>query len=178
MHSLFNYQAAFEISRTGSSGSSSSSSSSIVIINLVALTAKPTNRLRLKCDDTRAEPRFRLSCETDESIYIGRGASVQSNTGSRGVRISDSNAGYVMLRGSVKLTGYSLHSPVSPSLPLPCVTVCHQVSIELYNRRNRGSIPNMSNFSNLLRRNPNPQSNLFKAISYVLRRNYVVDGGS
>ena len=24
----------------------------------------------------------------------------------------------------VKDTGYQLHSPVSPSLPLPCVTVC------------------------------------------------------
>ena len=29
-------------------------------------------------------------------------------------------------------TGYPLHSPVSPSLPLPCVTVCHQVPNELY----------------------------------------------
>ena len=28
-------------------------------------------------------------------------------------------------------TGYPLHSPVSPSLPLPCVTVCHQVPNEL-----------------------------------------------
>ena len=47
-------------------------------------------------------------------------ASVQSTTGSRGVRISGSNAGYTMFRGSVKGTGYPLHSP----LPLPCVTVC------------------------------------------------------
>ena len=31
-----------------------------------------------------------------------------------------------------KTTGYPLHSPVSPSLPLKCVTVCHQVSTELY----------------------------------------------
>ena len=33
-----------------------------------------------------------------------------------------------------KTTGYPLHSPVSPSLPPepPCVTVCHQVSTELY----------------------------------------------
>jgi len=31
-----------------------------------------------------------------------------------------------------KTTGYPLHSPLSPSLPLPCFTVCHQVSIELY----------------------------------------------
>jgi len=29
-------------------------------------------------------------------------------------------------------TGYPLHSPVSPSLPLPCVTVCHHVSTEVY----------------------------------------------
>ena len=30
-------------------------------------------------------------------------------------------------------TDYPLHSPVSASLPLPCVTVCHQVPNELYN---------------------------------------------
>jgi len=47
-----------------------------------------------------------------------RGASVQSTAGSRGVRISGSNAGYTMFRGSVKSTGYPLHSPVTPSLPL------------------------------------------------------------
>ena len=29
-------------------------------------------------------------------------------------------------------TGYPLHSHVSPSLPLPCVTVCHQVPSELH----------------------------------------------
>ena len=61
-----------------------------------------------------------------------RGASVQSTTGSRGVRISGSNAGYTMFRGSVKSTGYPLHSPVSPSLPLPCVTVCHHISTGVY----------------------------------------------
>ena len=49
-----------------------------------------------------------------------RGASVQSTTGSRGVRISGSNAGYTTFRGSVKSTGYTLHSLVSPSPPLPC----------------------------------------------------------
>ena len=32
----------------------------------------------------------------------------------------------------VKGTGYPLHLPVSPSLPLPCVTVCHHVSTGLY----------------------------------------------
>jgi len=28
----------------------------------------------------------------------------------------------------VKGSGYPLHSPVSHSLPLPCVTVCHHIS--------------------------------------------------
>jgi hypothetical protein len=39
-----------------------------------------------------------------------------------------------MFRGSVKSTGYPLHSPVSPSLPLPCVTVCHHISTGVYHR--------------------------------------------
>ena len=60
-----------------------------------------------------------------------RWASVQSTTGCRGVCISGSNAGYTMFRGSVKGTGYPLHSLVSPSLPLPCVTVCHHISTGL-----------------------------------------------
>jgi hypothetical protein len=60
------------------------------------------------------------------------GASVQSTTGSRGVRINGSNAGYIMFRGSVKSTGYPLNSPFSPSLPLPCVTVRHHISTGIY----------------------------------------------
>jgi hypothetical protein len=51
---------------------------------------------------------------------------------SRGARISGSNAGYTMFRGSVKSTGYPLHSPDSPSLPLWCVTVCHHISTWLF----------------------------------------------
>ena len=43
---------------------------------------------------------------------------------------------WVMLDNHVRKwrenTGYPLHSPVSPSLPLPCVKVCHQVPNELY----------------------------------------------
>ena len=67
------------------------------------------------------------------SPFKSAGASVQSTTDSRGVRISGSNAGYTMFRGSEKSTGYPLHSPVSPSLPLPCVTVCHHhISTGLY----------------------------------------------
>ena len=80
------------------------------------------SRLRLKCDGTRAETRFRLSAKRT-SPFKTAGASVQSTTGSRGVRISGSNAGYTMFRGSVKRIGYPLNSLVSPSLPLPCVTV-------------------------------------------------------
>jgi len=68
----------------------------------------------------------------------GGGASLQSTTGSRGVRISGSNDGYTIFRGSVKGTGYTLHSPVSPSLPLSCVTLCHQVSTEPYCSQNTG----------------------------------------
>jgi len=71
-----------------------------------------SSRLRLKCDSTRAETRFRLSAK-GTSPFKSAGASVQSTPGTR---------------GCVKSTGYPLHSPVSPSLPLPCVTVCHHIS--------------------------------------------------
>ena len=70
-------------------------------------------RGQLKCDGTRAETRFRLSAKRT-SPFRSAGASIQSTTGSRGVRISGSNAGYTMFRGSVKGTCYPLHSPVSP----------------------------------------------------------------
>jgi len=66
------------------------------------------------------------------SLFKSAGASVQSTTDSRGVCISGSNAGYTMFRGSMKGTGYPLHSPDSPSLPLPYVTVCHHISTEVY----------------------------------------------
>jgi len=88
------------------------------------------SRQRLKRDGTRAETRFRLSAKRT-SPFKSAGASIQSTTGSRGVRISGSNIEYTMFRGSVKSTGYLLPSPVSPSLPLPCVTVCHHISTGL-----------------------------------------------
>ena len=100
-----------------------------------------SSRLRLKCDGTRAETRFRLSAKRT-SPFKSAEASVQSTTGSQGVRISGSNVGYTMFRGSVKSIGYPLHSPVSPSLPLPCVTVCHHISTGLYCPRVRtGLLP-------------------------------------
>jgi hypothetical protein len=75
-------------------------------------------RLRLKCDSTCAETRFRLSAKRT-SPFKSAGASVQSTTGSRGVRRSGRNARCNMLRGSVKGTGYPPNSPVSSSLTLP-----------------------------------------------------------
>ena len=75
-------------------------------------------RLLLKRDGTLAETGFRLSPKRT-SPFKWAGVSVQSTADSRGLRISGSNAGYAMFRGSVKSTGYPLHSPVSPSLSPP-----------------------------------------------------------
>ena len=91
-------------------------------------------RGQLKCGSTRAETGFHLSTKRTSPFKLA-GTSVQSTTGSRGVRISGSNAGYTMFRGSVKGTGYLFHSPVSPSIHLPCVTVCHHISTGDYNNR-------------------------------------------
>jgi hypothetical protein len=88
-------------------------------------------RGQLKCDGTREQKAdfvFRLNGR----VHLNVGASFQSTTGSRGVRISGSNAGYTMFRGSVNSTGYPLHSPVSRSLPLSCFTVCHHISTGVY----------------------------------------------
>jgi hypothetical protein len=93
----------------------------------------------LKCDGTRAETRFRLSAKRT-SLFKSVGASVQSTTSSRDVRINGSNAEYTMFRVIVKGTGYPLHSSVSPSLPLPCVTVCHRVSTRLYHIYGRRAV--------------------------------------
>jgi hypothetical protein len=82
---------------------------------LLGYYAEGSARLRLQCDGTRAETRFGLSAKRT-SPFKSAGASIQSTIGSRGVRISGSNAGCTMFRGSVKSTGYPLHSPVSPSL--------------------------------------------------------------
>ena len=88
---------------------------------------------RAERDGTRAETGLRLSPKRT-SPFKSVGTSVQSTAGSRGVRISLSNAGYIMFGRWRESTGYPLHSPVSPSLPLQCVTVCNQVPNELYTR--------------------------------------------
>jgi hypothetical protein len=81
------------------------------------------NRLRLKCDGTRAETRCGLSAKRT-SPFKSAGASVQSTPGSRGVRISGSNAGYTMFWGSVKV--YWLPTPFA-SLPFTSPPVRHRV---------------------------------------------------
>ena len=79
-------------------------------------------RLRLKRDGTRADPRLCLSAKR-ASPFKPAGASVQSNTGSRGVRISGSNAGYSMFQGSI---GYWLPTPFA-SFPFTSPPVRHRV---------------------------------------------------
>ena len=91
-------------------------------------------RLRLKCDGTCAEPRFCLSTKRT-SPFKPAEASVQSTTGRRAVHISLQGlycSCKPVFRCHVTLTGYPLHSPVSPSLLLPCVTVCHHISNAVY----------------------------------------------
>ena len=83
---------------------------------------RPEDRLCLKCDGTRAETRFRLSAKRT-SPFKSAGASFQSTSGSRGVRISGSNAGYTLFRGSMRVLAthsicqFPLHFPSRAS---PC----------------------------------------------------------
>ena len=80
----------------------------------------------MKRDGTRAETRFGLSAKRTSTFKLV-GASVQSTTGSRGVRISGSNgsnAGYTMFCGRVQ--DYWLPTPLacfpftSPYRASPC----------------------------------------------------------
>jgi len=91
-------------------------------------------RLRSKCDGTRAETRFRLSVKR-MSPFKSVGASVQSTAGRRAVHISLQGlycSWEPVFCSHVTLTGYPLHSLVSPSLLLLRVTVCHHISTGLY----------------------------------------------
>ena len=81
-------------------------------------------RARAEPDGTRAETRFRLSPKRT-SPFESAGESVQSIAGSRGERISFSNAGYTTSRGRVRLLAthsirqFILHFPSRAS---PCAT--------------------------------------------------------
>jgi len=74
-------------------------------------------RLCLKCDGTRTETIFHLSVKWT-SPFKSAGASVQSTTGSRGVRISGSNAGCTMFQALAthSIRQFSLHFPSRASL--------------------------------------------------------------
>ena len=91
-----------------------------------------TSKLRLKCDGTRAESRFGLSAK--RNTFKSAGSSVQSTAGSRVVRISGSNAGYIVFRGSVRvltthpIRQFPLHFPSRAS---PCAIRFHLDSISL-----------------------------------------------
>jgi hypothetical protein len=94
--------------------------------------------LRLKCDGTRTETRFCLSAKW-MSPFKSAGASVRLTTGSQGVRISGSNAGYAMFRGSVRvLATHSIRQvPLHfPSRASPCAIrfeTQSTMSMSLYN---------------------------------------------
>jgi len=81
-------------------------------------------RGRLKCDGTRGVTRVRLSAKRT-SLFKSAWASFLSTAGSRGVRISGSNAGYNILRGSVKGKGYPVHLH---SFPFISPLVHHRVT--------------------------------------------------
>ena len=87
-------------------------------------------RLGLKCDGTGAETRFRLSAKRT-SPFKSAGASVQSTAGSRVVRISGSNAGYIKFRGSVRvLATHSIRH--FPSRASPCAITFQLDSTSLF----------------------------------------------
>ena len=82
----------------------------------------PVGRGQFKCVGTRAETRFRLSAKrTSPFKSAGRQFSrLLAAEVCTSAFIVGSNAGYTMFRGSVKSTGYPLHSRVFPSRASPC----------------------------------------------------------
>jgi len=86
---------------------------------------------RSKRDGTRAETRFGLSAKRTSPFKSAR-VSIHSTAGSRGVRISGQWLYRPCSDVQCKAAGYPLHSHLSPSIPLACVTLCHQVPNALY----------------------------------------------
>jgi hypothetical protein len=90
-------------------------------------------RLRLKCDGTRAKTRFRLSAKR-ASPFKSAGASVQSTTDSRGVRISGSNAGHIKFGGTHSIRQFPLQFPSCAS---PCAITFQLGSTTRYIKENK-----------------------------------------
>jgi len=74
--------------------------------------------VRLKSDGTRAETRFRLSAKRTSPFKSAGGRQFSRLLAAEVCASAGSNTVYNVFRGSVKGTGYPLHSLVSPSLPL------------------------------------------------------------
>jgi hypothetical protein len=106
-------------------------------------------RGQLKCEVTVQKPDFVF--RRNGRVHLNRRGRQFSRLLAAEVCVSNgSNAGYTMFRGSVKGTGYPLHSPVTPSLPLPTspcaiafqlqstdtshLSVCHRTDITQKNR--------------------------------------------
>ena len=79
---------------------------------------KECSRVQLKCDGARAEIRFLLSAKRTSPIGSAGGRQFSRILAAEVCGISGSNAGYTMFRGSVKGTGYPLHSPVHLNRPV------------------------------------------------------------
>jgi len=73
-------------------------------------------RGQLKCDGTRAETRFRLSAKRT-SPFKSAGASVQSTTDSRGVRISGSSEVVWRMLATHSIRQFPLHLPSRHRVP-------------------------------------------------------------
>jgi len=103
-----------------------SSGAHIIVSTVSGIIETVTARARLKRDGTCAETRFGLSAKRKSPLKLA-GCSVQSTTGSRGMRISSSNgsnAGYTMFWGRVQ--DYWLPTPVA-CFPFTSPTVCYRV---------------------------------------------------
>jgi hypothetical protein len=84
------------------------------------------SRGQLKCNGTRAETNFVFWW--NGRVHLNR----RRRQFNRLLAAEVCASAVVMFRGSVKSTGYPLHSPVSPSLPLPCATMCHHIPTGVY----------------------------------------------
>ena len=84
--------------------------------------------LCLKCDGTRAETRFCLSAKWTNPFKLAE-ASVQSTAGSRGVRISGSNAGYTTALASFPFTSPPVRHLVLSYFKRTVLPFCRNCSI-------------------------------------------------
>ena len=86
---------------------------------------------RAESGGTCAETRFRLSTKRT-SPFKSVGASVQSTAGSRGVRISFSNAGYTTFGGGMRVLVTHSIRQFPLHFPSRALTVCHHIPNAVY----------------------------------------------